>query len=117
MWFNYSESTLGERFMVIVVYPLEGFTTRAANMVAIKYWLSGSQFCGVFLTRILPLERERELLSSRAGFHLSLERTQIPSPPSPALLPHLAALANFVISQANKTMQINTHWIKVAASC
>jgi len=34
---------LGERFMVIVVYPLEGFTVLAAPFVAIKCRVSGRQ--------------------------------------------------------------------------
>lgn len=32
---------MGERFMVIVVYPLEGFTVLAAPFVAIKRGVSG----------------------------------------------------------------------------
>lgn len=34
---------MGERFMVIVVYPLEGFTVLAAPFVAIKHRVSGRQ--------------------------------------------------------------------------
>lgn len=34
---------MGERFMVIVVYPLEGFTVLAAPFVAIKQRVSGRQ--------------------------------------------------------------------------
>lgn len=32
---------MGDRFMVIVVYPLEGFTVLAAPFVAIKHRVSG----------------------------------------------------------------------------
>lgn len=59
LWFNYSESTLGERFMVIVVYSLEGFTTLAANAAAIKHRLSGSQPGRGASTGMLPILKDK----------------------------------------------------------
>lgn len=47
---------MGERFMVIVVYPLEGFTVLAAPFVAIKHRVSGRQSPRTSLIETSPLK-------------------------------------------------------------
>lgn len=58
MRFNYSEGTLGERFMVIVVYPLEGFTVLAAPSVAINRGVSAGGPAGPLFQRRVQLGQQ-----------------------------------------------------------
>lgn len=47
---------MGERFMVIVVYPLEGFAVLAAPFVAIKHRVSGRESPRTSLIGTSPVE-------------------------------------------------------------